>query len=76
MLCGSPTRRGGEERAASSLVGVTTFREEGLKNMLTKFGAALKEVFDKHEVTYGNIVRPISTKQLYFGGLTAHGYSQ
>lgn len=27
-------------------------------------------------VTYGNVVRPISIQQVYFGRLTAHGYSQ
>lgn len=27
-------------------------------------------------VTYGNVVRPISIQQVSFGRLTAHGYSQ
>lgn len=37
----------------------------------------LLEVLLKTEnVTYGNVVRPISIQQVYFGRLTAHGYSQ
>ncbi len=36
----------------------------------------LEVLINTLNVTYGNVVRPISVQWVYFGRLTAHGYSQ
>lgn len=36
----------------------------------------LEVLINTGNVTYGDVVRPISIQQVYFGRLTAHGYSQ
>lgn len=36
----------------------------------------LEVLINTGNVTYGDVVRPISIQQVYFDRLTAHGYSQ
>lgn len=52
-----------------------TFTELG-KQRRTSLKAELGNVLFETKVTYGNVVRPISRRQVYFERLTAHGYSQ